>query len=405
MCETFQQERSQKSSSGGENVCSAHKEKLKLFCLDDQQPVCLVCRDSKLHTDHSFCPIDEAVITNKDKLKAILDNLREKMGIFDNFKQTLDQTADLNKAQTQETEEKINKEFEELREILRNEVVSRITVLREEEEQKRQMIQDKTKKTSKQIIALKCAIRDVEKQMKADDDSFLQNFKSTLERAQFNLQDPGNVSDLLINTQEYLSDLRLTVSQKIDNSRGDQSFRGGHNSRRGHTFRGGPSVRGDPSSRGGYNFRGGPSNRGDPSIRGGHNFKEDPSNRGDPSIRGGHNFKEDPSNRGDPSIRGGHNFKEDPSNRGDPSFKEGPSSRAGTNFRGGPSFRGGHNFREDHGNRGDPSFKEGHNFRGNSNFHKGQSHGGAYRYRGGQNYRGSHNNEGAKVPEESPGSP
>lgn len=65
MCEIFQQERSQRSSSGGENVCSAHKEKLNLFCLDDQQPICLVCRDSKLHTDHSFCPIDEAVTNNK----------------------------------------------------------------------------------------------------------------------------------------------------------------------------------------------------------------------------------------------------------------------------------------------------------------------------------------------------
>ncbi|KAL0163422.1 hypothetical protein M9458_042818, partial [Cirrhinus mrigala] len=69
--------------------------------------------------------------------------------------------------QTQETEEKINKEFEELREILRNEEVARITVLREEEKQKSQMIKNKTGKTRKQIV-------DVEEQMKANDDSFLQ---------------------------------------------------------------------------------------------------------------------------------------------------------------------------------------------------------------------------------------
>lgn len=78
------------------------------------------------------------------------------------------------KVQAQDTEEKISKEFEELREILRNEEVARITVLREEEKLKSQMIKEKTEKTSKQIVSLKCAIRDVEEQMNAEDDSFLQ---------------------------------------------------------------------------------------------------------------------------------------------------------------------------------------------------------------------------------------
>lgn len=52
--------------------------------------------------------------------------------------------------------------------------MARITVLQEEEKQKSQMIKEKTWKTSKQIVSLKCAIRDVEEQMKAEDDSFLQ---------------------------------------------------------------------------------------------------------------------------------------------------------------------------------------------------------------------------------------
>jgi len=65
LCESFQLERKQRSSSEGETVCSVHREKLKLFCLDDQQPVCVVCRDSKTHTDHRFCPIEEAVNINK----------------------------------------------------------------------------------------------------------------------------------------------------------------------------------------------------------------------------------------------------------------------------------------------------------------------------------------------------
>ncbi|XP_073680725.1 E3 ubiquitin-protein ligase TRIM35-like isoform X2 [Garra rufa] len=393
LCETFQQERSQSSSSGGENVCSAHNEKLKLFCLDDQQAVCLVCRDSKLHTDHSFCPINEAVNNNKDKLKAVLVQLREKMGIFDNFKQTLDQTADRNKVQTQETEEKINKEFEELREILRNEAVARITVLREEERQKSQMIKDKTKKTSEQIISLKCAFRDIQQQMKAEDDSFLQNFKSTLERAQLSLPgDTGDVSDLLIYPKEYLEDLRLTVLQKIDSSREDPSSRGGHNLKRGH--RGGPTVRGDPNSRGGF--------RGDPNSRGGHGNRNDPNFKENPNFRGGLNLKQGPGNRGAPNFkenpifRGGHNLKQGPGNRGAPNFNENPILRGDNNLKQGPGNRGDPSFNEEPFFRGEQHFRGNSNFRGDNRGHMtGETHG----YRGGRNYRGAHYNEGTKVPE------
>uniref|UniRef100_A0A672LT50 RING-type domain-containing protein n=1 Tax=Sinocyclocheilus grahami TaxID=75366 RepID=A0A672LT50_SINGR len=46
-------------------ICSLHSEKLKLFCLEDKQPVCLVCRDSKQHDNHKFRPISEAVSSYK----------------------------------------------------------------------------------------------------------------------------------------------------------------------------------------------------------------------------------------------------------------------------------------------------------------------------------------------------
>ena len=60
VCETFSQERSQRASAGSEVLCSLHSEKLKLFCVEDKQLVCLVCRDSKQHANHKFQPVDEA---------------------------------------------------------------------------------------------------------------------------------------------------------------------------------------------------------------------------------------------------------------------------------------------------------------------------------------------------------
>lgn len=51
-------ERMLRQASGG--VCSRHREPLRLFCEDDQLPVCVVCRESQEHKDHSMAPVNEA---------------------------------------------------------------------------------------------------------------------------------------------------------------------------------------------------------------------------------------------------------------------------------------------------------------------------------------------------------
>ena len=45
--------------------CNLHGEKLKLFCLVDKQPICVVCQSSKLHKSHECSPIEEAVLDCK----------------------------------------------------------------------------------------------------------------------------------------------------------------------------------------------------------------------------------------------------------------------------------------------------------------------------------------------------
>ncbi len=47
LCESLLKERNERRSSTSEEICSLHSEKLKLFCLEDKQSVCLVCRDSQ----------------------------------------------------------------------------------------------------------------------------------------------------------------------------------------------------------------------------------------------------------------------------------------------------------------------------------------------------------------------
>ncbi|XP_042563075.1 E3 ubiquitin-protein ligase TRIM35-like [Clupea harengus] len=210
LCETFLQERGQRGA-----LCSLHGDKLKLFCHDDQQLVCVVCRDSKLHRNHQFSPIAEAVVDRKEELKVKVDPLKEKLKAFEQVKLTYDETAKHIKTQAKHTEKMIKEEFEKLHQFLRDEEAARTATLREEEEQKGQMMKEKIETMSREISSLSDTIRAIEEKMTADDITFLQNYKSTVERAQCTLQDPERVSGALINVAKHLGNLKFRVWEKM----------------------------------------------------------------------------------------------------------------------------------------------------------------------------------------------
>ncbi|XP_062391028.1 zinc-binding protein A33-like [Sardina pilchardus] len=210
LCETFLQERDLTDA-----LCKDHRRKLELFCQDDKQLVCLVCLCSKLHKHHNFSPTVEAASEMKEELKAKLQPLQEKLKEFKKAKATCDKTAKYIKTQTQNIEKQIKEEFKKLHQFLRDEKAARIAALREEEEQKSQMMKEKIEKMSREISSLSDTIRDIEEQMGADDITFLQNYKSTVERAQCTLQDPERVSGALINVAKHLGNLKFRVWEKM----------------------------------------------------------------------------------------------------------------------------------------------------------------------------------------------
>ncbi|XP_063069000.1 E3 ubiquitin-protein ligase TRIM35-like [Engraulis encrasicolus] len=215
LCEAFLKERSQKASAGSEVVCCEHGEKLKLFCLEDKQPVCWVCRDSKQHTGHKFSPVNEAALDRKEELKMALQPLKMKLDAFNKAKLTCDKTSQHIQTQVLNTETQIKQEFEKLHQFLRDEEAARIAALREEEEQKTQMMKEKIEKMSREISSLSDTIRAIEEEMEADDVTFLQNYKSTAKRAQCTLQDPERLSGALINVAKHLGNLKFRVWEKM----------------------------------------------------------------------------------------------------------------------------------------------------------------------------------------------
>ncbi|XP_067312289.1 E3 ubiquitin-protein ligase TRIM35-like [Pseudorasbora parva] len=217
LCDSFLKERNERRSLGSAELCSLHSEKLKLFCLEDKQPVCVVCINSQKHDNHKFRPIGEVVSSCKEEFNTALKSLQEKIKRNKNTKGKFEKTAQQIKSQVEDTERQIKQEFEKLHRFLRDEEEATITALREEEEQKQQMMKEKLEEMDRHISALSQTIKDMEEMMKASDVCFLKEFPVLMERVQISQPDPQMASAALINVPRYLGNLPFRVWKKMQN--------------------------------------------------------------------------------------------------------------------------------------------------------------------------------------------
>ncbi|KAG9330832.1 hypothetical protein JZ751_021936, partial [Albula glossodonta] len=114
LCEAFSKHRIQKPATGLESLCGLHGERLKLFCLNEEVPICIVCQTSEEHENHKLGPIQEAALKYKEELQTALKPLQEKLEAFKKKKQKCNNSAVLLKSQAVDTERQIRVEFEKL---------------------------------------------------------------------------------------------------------------------------------------------------------------------------------------------------------------------------------------------------------------------------------------------------
>uniref|UniRef100_A0A452I065 Zinc finger protein RFP-like n=1 Tax=Gopherus agassizii TaxID=38772 RepID=A0A452I065_9SAUR len=104
--------------AGGERVSGEHQEVLKLFCEEDQTPICVVCDRSLTHCAHRVVPVEKAAQEYKEKIQAHWKTLREEREKLLGFKLTGEGKNWEYLKQIQEERQKIVSEFQQLRQFL-----------------------------------------------------------------------------------------------------------------------------------------------------------------------------------------------------------------------------------------------------------------------------------------------
>ncbi|XP_015283488.1 PREDICTED: zinc finger protein RFP-like [Gekko japonicus] len=57
-------------------LCTRHQEPLKLFCQEEETPICVICRESRDHRSHQVLPIEEAAEDYKEQIQSELQKLK-----------------------------------------------------------------------------------------------------------------------------------------------------------------------------------------------------------------------------------------------------------------------------------------------------------------------------------------
>ncbi|KAG7519992.1 nuclear factor 7, ovary-like [Solea senegalensis] len=101
------------------NLCPEHDEKLKLFCVTDQQLACVICRDGATHQQHIFKPVEEAVVSLRKELEALVQRISNDVGATENLANNQSEEITKTKEKSKQLMTHICKQFKEMHEFLR----------------------------------------------------------------------------------------------------------------------------------------------------------------------------------------------------------------------------------------------------------------------------------------------
>ncbi|KAM7389777.1 hypothetical protein PAMP_023734 [Pampus punctatissimus] len=199
----------------GLDMCEEHEEKLKLYCEDDQLPICLVCGMSRDHKNHNVVPINEAFEIYKDKLSVALERVQQQTEEASLFQRQTNEKILLIKESAGDLEELVTAEFGRLREFLLEEEERIKGKLKKEKEEKLDQLEEALTEATEQISQLEGTADQLRLKLREEENpEQLKGIKDFIGGAESLFERPQDVS-VDLQSGEFLGPLQYRTWRKM----------------------------------------------------------------------------------------------------------------------------------------------------------------------------------------------
>ncbi|KAM6924085.1 zinc-binding protein A33-like [Xenentodon cancila] len=197
------------------DMCDEHEEKLKLYCEDDQLPICLVCGMSRDHKTHNVIPITEAFENYRDKLAMALERVQLQTEEATLFQRQTNEKILLIKERAGDQEELVTAEFGRLKEFLLEEEARIKEKLQKEKEEKLKQLEEALTQATEQISQLESTADKLRLKLREEENpEQLKGIKDFIGGAESLFECPPKVS-VELQSGEFLGLLQYRIWRKM----------------------------------------------------------------------------------------------------------------------------------------------------------------------------------------------
>uniref|UniRef100_A0A3P8RVG2 Uncharacterized protein n=1 Tax=Amphiprion percula TaxID=161767 RepID=A0A3P8RVG2_AMPPE len=100
------------------DLCPEHEEKLKLFCLTEQELACIICRDGDRHEGHKFKPVKDAPALLRKELETFVQHVLDDIHAIESLANTQREEITKTKEKSEQLITQIRSQFEEMHQFL-----------------------------------------------------------------------------------------------------------------------------------------------------------------------------------------------------------------------------------------------------------------------------------------------
>ncbi|XP_043913491.1 zinc-binding protein A33-like [Protopterus annectens] len=179
--------------------CLTHKEALKLFCWEDECPICVICMVSSKHAGHNFQPLYEAVSTFQEKLKTAASGLEIKMKHLKECQEKQEQKISGIKDKSQTLEQHITSKFARLYQFLQDKEQQLMQRLKEETAGILGKMNQNLKKIEEMTQTIQLQISDIHLKVQEENPVlFVKDMKAEMERIMRRQEKEDNSDSMLV---------------------------------------------------------------------------------------------------------------------------------------------------------------------------------------------------------------